>query len=68
MEDQSTPDQLWVDANRQVAGSAAAGHAGHSDHVMAPPATPVAATPVVPKEAKPATNKHDGHHAPAKEK
>ena len=69
MEDQPTPDQLWVGANRQVAGSAAAaGHAGHAGHVMTAPATAGAVTPAASKSTKPAANKHDGPHAPAKEK
>lgn len=68
-QDQATPDQLWIGANQQVAGGSAPGaHAGHAGHAMAPSPTAAAAKPVAEPVSKPAASKHDGHHAPAKEK
>lgn len=68
-EEQASPDLLWVDANRQVAGpSLDNGHAGHAaTGQTSAPATPAGQGNVKPVDPRDQP-KHDTHHAPAKEK
>lgn len=63
-----SPDKIWVQANRELAGGATTDpHAGHH-----PAAIPTTSAPTVPPqqrppEAKPAAGAHQGHHMPTKE-
>lgn len=68
-EEQPSPDLLWVDANRQVAGpSLGMGHAGHAVTEKTPEAATQAAQETSKQVETRGMPKHDGHHAPVKEK
>lgn len=68
-DNQPTPDKVWIQVNRALAGEAApVAHANHGANAMRPATGQSGAQQDKDtRQAKPTSDPHQGHHMPTKE-